>query len=130
MGRWPRRLSLLAAGLALSGTAMSEAARAAEESAALALIGVNAREGNIEVVGGALALEAGTFLGEMVIDRQGASGAVSSRQSREVTLATGEEADIARVGVSYTPGDRLTVTVILKREGIVVSQASLSTAEN
>jgi len=123
-------LSLLAAGLALSGAAMSEPALAGEESAALALIGVNARDGSIEVVGGALAVEAGTFLGEMAVDRQGATGTVSSRQSREVTLATGEEADIARVGVSYTPGDRLTVTVILKREGIVVSQASLSTAEN
>lgn len=130
MGRQPRKLSLLAAGLILSGATMSEFAHAGEQSVALALIGVNARDGGIEVVGGALAVEAGAFLGEMVIDRQGASGTVSTRQSREVILATGEQADIARVGVSYRPGDRLTVTVILRRDGVVVSEATLLTAEN
>lgn len=130
MGRQPRKLSLLAAGLVLSGAVVSEPAQAGEGSAALALIGINTRDGSIEVVGGALAVEAGAFLGEMVIDRQGASGTVSTRQSREFILATGEEADIARVGVSYRPGDRLTVTVTLRREGVVVSEATLSTAEN
>jgi hypothetical protein len=128
-GFW-RKLSVLAAGLCMVGGILSEPSHASDESSALALIGVDMRDDGIEVVGTALAAEAGAFKGEMVIDRRGASGSVSTRQSRDVVLAAGEQADIARVAVSYRPGDRLSVTLTLTRDGAVVSKATLSTAEN
>lgn len=126
---WGRSL-LLAFGVCLAGGFLSEPVRAGEESVALALIEVNARADGIEVVGTALAVEAGAFKGEMVIDRRGASGSVSTRQVREINLAAGEKADIARVGVSFQTGDRLSVTVTLTRDGAIVSEASLSVPEN
>ncbi len=116
---------LLAAGMCLTVPAEAD-----EKSGALALISVNAGEDGIEVVGTALAIEAGAFKGEMVVDRKGSSGTVSTRQSRDVTLAAGDQADIARVGVSYRAGDQLTVTVTLTRDGALVSEATLSAAEN
>ena len=129
MGGFGRKLLLISAGMLLPGGPLAEPARAGDESAALALIGVETSDGGIEVVGSAVAVESGTFDGEMVIDRQGASGSVSTRQSRNLVLSAGERADIARVGVSYQAGDRLSVTVTLKRDGAIVSQATLSTAE-
>lgn len=109
---------------------MSEPSLAGEESGALALIGVDVRGDGIELVGTVLAAEAGAFKGEMVIERLGASGSVSTRQSRDVILAAGERADIARVAVSYQTGDRLNVILTLTRDGAFVSKATLSTAEN
>lgn len=116
---------LLAAGMCLAVPAVAD-----EKGGALALISVDAGKDGIEVVGTALALAAGAFTGEMVIDRKGGAGTVSTRQSRDLTLAAGERADIARVGVSYAAGDRLTVTVKLTRDGATVAQATLSTGEN
>lgn len=120
-----QKASLLIA--CMSAGVLPESSQAGEESAALALIGVEMRADSIEVVGSALAVEAGTFEGEMVIDRQGASGSVSTRQVRDFVLAAGEQSDIARVGVSYRAGERLRVTVTLRREGSTVSEATLST---
>lgn len=116
---------LLAAGMSLAMPAHAD-----DMGGALALIGVNTGKDGIEVVGTALAIEAGVFKGEMVIDRKGASGTVSTRQSRDLTLAAGDQADIARVGVSYRTGDQLTVTVKVTRDGVLISEATLSTAEN
>ncbi len=109
---------------------MSERGQAGDAGGAIALIGVTGRDGGIELVGSALAVEGGTFRGDMVIDRRGAGGSVSTRQAGEVVLAPGERADIARVEVSYQPGDRLDVTVTLTRDGVFVAQTTLSTSEN
>jgi len=120
------KASLLVACL-LGAGALSETSSAGGESAALALVSVETRADGIEIVGSALAVEAGTFEGEMVIDRQGASGSVSTRQARDFVLAAGERSDIARVGVSYQAGERLRVTVTLRRDGNTVSETTLST---
>lgn len=122
------KMSLLAACLSGAG-ALPEPSHAGDEGVALALIGVESRADGIEIVGSALAVEAGAFQGEMVIDRQGASGSVSTRQARDFVLAAGERSDIARVGVSYRPGERLRVTVTLRRDGGTVSEATLSTED-
>ena len=119
------KASLLVACLAGAG-ALPETSYAAD-GVALALIDVEARADGIEIVGSALAIEAGTFEGEMVIDRKGASGSVATRQSRDFVLSAGERSDIARVGVSYQAGERLSVTVTLRRDGNTVSEATLST---
>lgn len=116
--------------LLVAGICLTVPAEADEKGGALALISVNAGADDLEVIGTALAIEAGDFTGEMVIDRKGASGTVSTRQSRDVTLGAGDQADIARVAVSYRTGDELTVTVRLTRDGALISQATLSTAEN
>jgi hypothetical protein len=116
--------------LLMAGVCLSGSAHAGENDGALAVISVNPQDSGIEVVGSVLAIDAGLYRGELIIDRQGASGKVSTRQAREVTLAAGATADIARVGISYNSGDDLTVTVKLTRDGAVISRATLSTAEN
>jgi hypothetical protein len=124
--KW-KRLSF-GAGLAwLAGIVLAEPLVAGE---ALALVDVDIREQGIEVVGTAVAITSGEYQGEMIIDRKGRSGSVSTRQSRDIALSAGERADIARVGVSFQPGDKVTVTVVLRRDGSLISQAVLSTGEN
>lgn len=124
--KW-KRLSF-GAGLAwLAGIVLAEPLVAGE---ALALVDVDIREQGIEVVGTAVAITSGEYQGEMIIDRKGRSGSVSTRQSRDIALSAGERADIARVGVSFQPGDKVTVTVVLRRDGSLISQAILSTGEN
>ena len=112
----------------LLGAGLSEGARA--ESGAFALIEVNARDGGIEIAASALALTAGEYDAEMVIDRRGAGGTVSTRQGRKLSLGDGETGDISRVGVSYQVGDSLVVTVTVKRDGIVIAESTLSAPKN
>lgn len=123
-----RRWLLPALSACVLSSALAEPAQSA--STALALISVEAHDGNIQLIGSALALEASAFSGEMVIDRRGDAGSVSTRQARDFNLAAGEKADIARVGVSYRPGDRLDVTVTLTHNGAIISQTRLSNPEN
>lgn len=100
--------------------------RAEEGSHALALIDVAMQGDSIEIVGSALALTSGQFSGEMTISRKGASGTVSTRQGRELDLAAGAKADIARVSVSHQTGDLLSVTLTLSRDGAVIARSTLS----
>jgi hypothetical protein len=101
--------------------------RAEQPGQALALIEVNVEGDSMEIVGSALALTAGQLSGEMIINRKGSAGSVSTRQGRELTLATGERIDIARVGISHRAGDQLSITVTLKRDGNVVAESTLNT---
>lgn len=119
------KLLLVPATMAVLAGIPADRSHAEQTGQALALIEVTSRGDNMEIVGSALALTAGQFSGEMVINREGASGSVSTRQGRELTLDTGERTDIARVGVSHQAGDRLSITVTLKRDGNVVAETTL-----
>lgn len=102
---------------------------AGADQAALAVIDVVGTPGGIEVVGRAVALTDAKLSGRMSISRQGASGTVSTSQGSELDISAGESADIARVGISFQAGDRLEVTLVLTREGEVVSEAVLRTGQ-
>lgn len=118
-------LSLLAlAGLLGGGlSAMSEDGTG---GAAVTVIDIERSAHGVDIVGRAVAFEPGLYRGEMTISRQGASGSVSTRQSREFELAAGETGSIARVGVSHSPGDKLEVTIVLTQNGSVISRSSLT----
>lgn len=96
---------------------------------ALALIGIEQRENGIEIVGSALSLSEAELTGEMEISRRGSSGSVTTRQGGTLSLSAGETGDVARVGISFQPGDHLTVTMTLKQNGNIISEASISTSE-
>jgi hypothetical protein len=109
------------------GLAMLSASSAAEEGAAIALVSVTKSRDGIEIAGRALALTDVTISGAMTISRKGSSGSVSTKQGRQLKMTAGETADIAKVGVSYKPGDLLDVTLVLKEGDQVIAQSSVTT---
>lgn len=128
MRHWGRLLACLA--WLFFGATMAAQADEANGGSALALVVVEPSESGLEIVGRALAIVTGTVSGEMVIDRRGASGTVSTRQGREIELKAGQTGDIARVGVSFEPGDVLDVSVILSKNGNEIARSSLTTSGN
>lgn len=119
----------LAGGLASAGAQADNAASDGSPSA-VATIDIAPSESGIEIVGGALAIAPARLTGEIVINRSGKSGTVSTRQSSELDLDAGETGDIARNGISFDEGDRLEVTVTLSVDGEVVSTSRLETGGN
>lgn len=99
----------------------------AAESAAFAVIDVAGGGDHIEIVGKAVAAADVTVSGTLSINRRGSGGTVSSSQSGRVTIKAGETASIARVGVSFRPGDNLAVRLVLTLDGETISQATLET---
>lgn len=117
-------LRSLALASVLSGGLL--AAACAEETAARAFIDVAETSGGLDIVAGAEGAQAGVFSGELAIDRRGASGSAVTRQARSLNLQPGEKAEIARVSLTRQAGDRVEITVTLKRDGVVVSTATRS----
>lgn len=113
----------------MAAAALGSTPTAGAEQSALAVIDVVGTQSGIEVVGKAVALTDARLSGKMSISRQGAAGSVSTSQGGELELSAGETGDIARVGISFQPGDRLEVTVVLMQDGNVVSEASLRTGQ-
>jgi hypothetical protein len=110
---------LLGAGLMVGVTG---SAQAQERSAAAATIDVTRSAGGILVSGGALALTDGAFKALMTIDKAGKSGSMKTTQGGDLALKAGESGEIARVGLSYEPGDTLEITLDVSAGGQTVSR--------
>lgn len=121
MARMP--LSVVAA-----ATAFGLSAHAGEQ-VALAVIDVARTADGIEIVGRAVGLADGPVSGLMTISRTGQSGSVSTSQGGEIDMKAGQAADIARVGVSFQPGDRLEVVLALSQGANVIARTTLTAGE-
>ena len=118
-----RKSIILAALIGASAPTVGHAA----DSAALAFIDLNRTDSGIEIAGRVLALTSVQVKGEMTISRKGSAVSVSTRQGSDLTLAAGQSADVARVNVSFQPGDAIDVTVVLSQDGKIISQTTLTT---
>ena len=117
-------------GAVLAGMTLGASAQNSASGSVLAEIDIVPREGGLDIIGRAIALESGVVRGQMKIERHGAGGNVNTQQGREMALKAGEAADIARVGVSFQPGDQLEITVTLWRDDKAVAVATVSTPAN
>lgn len=123
--RWRRTAT---AAVAFSAAAMLPGnAASGEMPTALAIISIQPRDGGIEIAASALAVTAGELTGELIINRKGGSGTVSTRQSRKLDLAAGESEYIARTGVNFAKGDKLEVNVTLMKGDLLIAESSLTT---
>jgi len=125
MRRVGRALLLLLATLGGSVVA-EETALAGDASCAFAIIDVQPAEAGVTVAARAFALAPLDVEAEMVIERKGKSGTVSTRQGRHLSLQPGTVEDIARTGVNFNDGDIIAVTVLLKRDGVVLAESTMS----
>jgi hypothetical protein len=62
----------------------------------------------------------------MTIEKSGPSGRTSTTQGGAVTLAAGQAGDVATVGLSMTPGDQLSVELVVSADGKEVSRSRMS----
>ena len=112
--------ALLAAPLFL---AVPVAAASLETVAAVATITVGRTDAGLSVTGGALAFSADDYEATMSIDKHGKSGTVKTKQAGKMSLAAGESGNIAKVGLSYAPGDKVDIRLDVTAGGKAVSQA-------
>jgi hypothetical protein len=96
---------------------------------AIAVISVTPTKDGIQIVGQALAMVDAKISGELSISRKGQAGSVTTKQGGELSIQAGRTGDVARVGVSYQKGDLLDVVLILKQDGVVISETTLKTGE-
>lgn len=104
-------------------TATPVAAVSLETAAAVATITVGRTDAGLSVTGGALALLAGDYEATMSIDRRGKSGTMKTKQAGKMSLVAGENGNIAKVGLSYQPGDKVDIHLDVSAGGKAVSQA-------
>ena len=107
----------------IAGFASPSAALA--DSVAVAVIDVVAGNDGLQIVGKASALADTSVDGKLSIIRTGAAGSVNTSQGGTVTVKAGESADIARVGLSFQPGDTFEADLVLTKDGATVSQATV-----
>ena len=105
------------------GAASPAMAAGASGQSAIARIDVERSGGNLVVSGGALALSDGDFSAMLSVDKHGKSGTISSKQGGKLSLKAGESGSVARIGLSYQPGDRIEVTLDVTVGGRSVSEA-------
>lgn len=116
--------------LALAAVAMATGPTFAQEPAyPLPAITITPTANGIEIVGSAVGIAPSKVTGTIMIERQGRSGTVKTSQSRELDLAAGETAYIARTGVSFGTGDALNVVVTLERNGRVIATATVRSGD-
>lgn len=94
--------------------------------AAVATITVTRSESGLLVTGGALALAPGDYEAAMSIDKSGKSGSMTTKQAGKLSLSAGESGSIAKVGLSYAPGDKVDIRLDVTAGGKPVSQAHTS----
>jgi hypothetical protein len=112
--------ALLAASLFMVGPV---AAASLEAAAAVATITVGRTDAGLSVTGGALALSAGDYEATMSIDKHGKSGTMKTKQAGKMSLGVGQSGSIAKVGLSYEPGDKVDILLDVTADGKAVSQA-------
>jgi hypothetical protein len=104
-------------------TASPVPAGSLETAAAVATITVGRSDAGLSVTGGALALSAGDYDAVMSIDKHGKSGAMKTKQAGKMSLGAGQSGSIAKVGLSYEPGDKVDIRLDVTAGGKAVSQA-------
>lgn len=103
------RIALVALGLA--SVTLAPVAALGEDDRVTASVAVTSSDETVTIIGKATASEAGSYRGQMIISKIGQSGRANTTQGGSLELAAGETADIARVGLSMQPGDRIEVSV-------------------
>lgn len=78
----------------------------------------------LTVVGRVIGVRRGAVNATMTIERSGRSGTVSTSQSGTFDLTAGETANVARTGFSYSPGDRIAISLSIDVEGRIVSESA------
>lgn len=101
-------------------------AQAQELGSAVAGIAVEAIPHGVTLRGTALALAEGHYETKMRIEKSGPSGHTSTTQGGAVSLEAGESGTVATVGLSLTPGDTLSVELIITAGGRMVSSSQVS----
>jgi hypothetical protein len=99
------------------------AAASLKTAAAVATITVGRTDAGLLVTGSALALSAGDYEATMSIDKRGKSGTMKTKQAGKMSLAAGESGNIAKIGLSYEPGDKVDIRLDVTAGGNAVSQA-------
>ncbi|SMC93336.1 hypothetical protein SAMN06297251_11338 [Fulvimarina manganoxydans] len=122
-----RRAVLLALALLVGGAGSSSAQT--RDASAAASIAVSPRDDGLTLIGKAHALTNAEGQARMIVTKTGLSGRVSTTQGGEFALAAGESADVATVGLSTSPGDRLTVDLTLTSGERVLSTSRLTIDE-
>lgn len=120
---------LILAAAFMSVASVPTIAAADGDTSVLPMIELRHVDGGLEIAGKALALSESNVSGELVINRSGQGGTVSSQQGGTLELAAGQVADVAKVNLSYADGDKLDVTLTLRRNGIFIARSTLSTEE-
>lgn len=117
------------AGLALAVSGLSPAqAGDAQRGGAVGVIDLEPGENTITVTGRVVALVEGHYDAAMSVKRSGKSGNTNSTQKGAFDLAPGESADVARMGISYAPGDDLSVGLTISRNGVAIWRTTASAA--
>ncbi|MCP3054450.1 MULTISPECIES: curli-like amyloid fiber formation chaperone CsgH [Aurantimonas] len=113
-------------GLTMTNAAM---AQGIAKAAALGSIVVTTSETGVKLTGRAAALSDVEVDALMSIEKSGASGRMSTSQGGSFSLKAGESADVATVGISLTPGDKLSVELTLKSNDRELSSSTLSVGQ-
>lgn len=126
-----RRAAIAGFILLLLGLTMTNSATAQDiaEAAALGSIGVTTSETGVKLTGRAAALSDVEVDALMSIEKSGASGRMSTSQGGSFSLKAGESVDVATVGISMAPGDKLSVELTLKSDGRELSSSTLSVGQ-
>lgn len=109
--------------------AINPVAGACQELAgtALAMVQIEAHgTDGIIVLGEVIALVDVAVRAEMKVVRRGRSGNLVTSQSNDLEVAAGDRATVARLNLSFAPGDSLTVSVNLSHNGTVISTAAVT----
>ncbi|SKA26824.1 curli-like amyloid fiber formation chaperone CsgH [Consotaella salsifontis] len=121
----PIYAALLAAGLL---SAAGAAAHAGQSGSALATIAIEPTDTGVRLTGKAVALAAVSLDAKMTIERTGTAGRTATSQGGAFQLKAGERADVASVGLSMAPGDRLSVELVLSVDGQPIARSVVETS--
>jgi hypothetical protein len=102
---------------------------AAEPGAAVAAIAVEPSDNGILLVGKAVALAPASIDARMTIERSGSGGRMSTSHGGAFTLEKGSSVDVASVGLSMAPGDRLSVELVLSKKGQPIARSVVEVGE-
>lgn len=100
-----------------------------EEPIAFGDISLEPSASGVTVIGRVVGVRRGVVNATMKIERRGQSGNVSTSQSGTFNLAAGETADVAQTGFSYSPGDRIAISLSIDVDGRIVSETSFKAGD-
>lgn len=86
-------------------------------------IDISSSASGLTIVGRVLALTDGTFDATLTLDKNGASGSMKTRQGGRLDLSAGKDGSVAKIGISYQPGDTVDVKLEVTVDGKPVARA-------
>lgn len=95
---------------------------AAHAGAAVGAIVIEPGGDNLTITGRAVAVSDGHYDVDMNVRKSGKTGTTTTTQSGAFDLAAGESADVAKLGVSFAPGDDVVVELKVSEAGKVIWQ--------